>query len=111
MHSEQLLDQTARKNEQLTQYHFDIAKATQFIYEESFFNIINTVFKNHNNENISLAEDAQITQLPILKRSPFKNVYVQSAAGDAGGALGAAFALWHMKGGKSIFYGSCLLGT
>ena len=99
LYSEQLLDllgPARKKNEQLTQYHFDIAKATQFIYEESFFNIINTVFKNQNNENISLAggcANNSVANGKIYKRSPFKNVYVQSAAGDAGGALGAAFAL------------------
>ena len=109
LYSEQLLDllgPARKKNEQLTQYHFDIAKATQFIYEESFFNIINTVFKNQNNENISLAggcANNSVANGKIYKRSPFKNVYVQSAAGDAGGALGAAFALWHMKGGKRVF--------
>jgi len=35
--------------------------------------------------------------------TPFKNVYVQSAAGDAGGAIGAAFAVWHKSGAKRSF--------
>ena len=35
--------------------------------------------------------------------TPFRRVYVQSAAGDAGGAIGAAFALWHRLGGKRTF--------
>lgn len=35
----------------------------------------------------------------VLERSPFKKLYVQSAGGDAGGAIGAAFATWHRLGG------------
>ena len=37
----------------------------------------------------------------VLERSPFKKLYVQSAAGDAGGAIGAAFAIWHRLGGAA----------
>ncbi len=109
LYSEHLIDllgPARKKNERLNQYHFDIAKATQFLYEESFFNIINTVFKNQKNKNISLAggcANNSVANGKIYKRSSFKNVYVQSAAGDAGGALGAAFVVWHMKGGKRVF--------
>ena len=41
----------------------------------------------------------------VLERSPFKKLYVQSAGGDAGGAIGAAFATWHKagrRGGASV---------
>src|SRR5436190_12497352 len=36
----------------------------------------------------------------VRRNTPFRRVYVQSAAGDAGGAIGAAFAVWHKLGGK-----------
>jgi carbamoyltransferase len=39
----------------------------------------------------------------VRRMTPFKNVYVQSAAGDAGGAIGAAFAVWHRLGGQRSF--------
>ena len=39
----------------------------------------------------------------IRRMTPFRRVYVQSAAGDAGGAIGAAFAVWHARGGKRSF--------
>ena len=39
----------------------------------------------------------------VRRVTPFRRVYVQSAAGDAGGAIGAAFALWHQLGGKRTF--------
>ena len=35
----------------------------------------------------------------VRRMTPFRRVYVQSAAGDAGGAIGAAFAVWHRLGG------------
>jgi carbamoyltransferase len=39
----------------------------------------------------------------VRRLTPFRRVYVQSAAGDAGGAIGAAFAVWHRLGGKRSF--------
>ena len=39
----------------------------------------------------------------VRRITPFKRVYVQAAAGDAGGAIGAAFALWHKFGGDRCF--------
>jgi carbamoyltransferase len=39
----------------------------------------------------------------IRRTTPFRRVYVQAAAGDAGGAIGAAFAVWHKLGGKRTF--------
>ena len=39
----------------------------------------------------------------VRRTTPFRRVYVQSAAGDAGGAIGSAFALWHRLGGARTF--------
>ena len=39
----------------------------------------------------------------VRRITPFKKVYVQSAAGDAGGAIGSAFAVWHREGGRRSF--------
>ena len=48
----------------------------------------------------------------VRRMTPFRRVYVQAAAGDAGGAIGAAFAVWHKLGGKRSFRdGPCLLGA
>ena len=48
----------------------------------------------------------------IRRMTPFRRVYVQAAAGDAGGAIGAAYTVWHKLGGDAILhYGPCLLGT
>ena len=47
----------------------------------------------------------------VTKFTPFKKVYIQPAAGDAGGALGAAYTTWHkiLKKDK-IYYETCILG-
>ena len=48
----------------------------------------------------------------VRRMTPFRRVYVQAAAGDAGGAIGAAFALWHKLGGEPLLrHGSRLLGA
>ena len=48
----------------------------------------------------------------VRRMTPFRRVYVQAAAGDAGGAIGAAFAVWHKLGGKrDVCDGPCLLGA
>ena len=39
----------------------------------------------------------------VRRKTPFRRVYVQAAAGDAGGAIGSAFAIWHKLGGKRTF--------
>jgi carbamoyltransferase len=39
----------------------------------------------------------------VRRMTPFRRVYVQAAAGDAGGAIGSAFAVWHKLGGKRTF--------
>ena len=39
----------------------------------------------------------------VRRMTPFRQLYVQSAAGDAGGAIGAAFAVWHKLGGARSF--------
>jgi carbamoyltransferase len=44
-----------------------------------------------------------VANVKIRRQSSFRRVYVQSAAGDAGGAIGAAFATWHRLGGDRVF--------
>ena len=55
-----------------------------------------------------------VANCQVLERSPFKKLYVQSAGGDAGGAIGAAFATWHKLGGANappLRHGPRLLGS
>lgn len=99
---EQLLGLARKKDEELTQYHFDVASSVQAMYEEAFFNLLNKLHKKHSTDNICLAggcANNSVANGKIYNKTSYKKVYVQSAAGDAGGAIGSALSTWHnLKG-------------
>jgi carbamoyltransferase len=102
----QLLGPVRQMGEDLTQRHKDIARSVQAIYEEAFFHLLNVLHKRHGGENLCLAGGCAMNSVAngkIYRRTPFRKVYIQSAAGDAGGAIGAAFTVWHKLGGKRGF--------
>ena len=101
-----LLGPARQKNEELTQRHKDIARSTQAMYEEAFFHLLHALHKRHGGDNLTLAGGCAMNSVAngkVLRNTPYKNLYVQSAAGDAGGAIGAAFSVWHKLGGKRVF--------
>jgi carbamoyltransferase len=76
------------------------------MYEEAFFHLINTIQKQTCLTDLALAGGCAMNSVAngkVRRRTPIKRVYVQAAAGDAGGAIGAAFALWHKLGGQKSF--------
>jgi len=82
------------QNEILTGCHHDLAHSIQAMYEEAFFNILEVVHAKYGIDQLTLAGGCAMNSVAngkIYRRSPFKQVYIQSAAGDAGGAIGAAF--------------------
>lgn len=85
-------------NERLNQTHKDIARSTQEMYEEAFFNLLNSIHRSCKSDNLTLAGGCGMNSVAngkIYQKTPFKKVYIQSAAGDAGGAIGAAFSVWY----------------
>ena len=101
-----LLGKERFSNQSIEQVHMDIASSAQFMYEEAFFNILNHLYKSHLSENICIAGGCganSVANGKISKRTPFKKVYVQAAAGDAGGALGSALSVWHDLGHERSF--------
>ncbi|MBS0223664.1 MAG: carbamoyltransferase [Proteobacteria bacterium] len=83
--------------------HHDIARSAQATYEDAFFNLLTAVHRRYGVEAVVLAGGCAYNSVAngkILERTPFKRVYIQSAGGDAGGAIGAAFATWHKVGGE-----------
>lgn len=101
-----LLGPVRQKEEPLTQYYKDIARSIQAMYEEAFFHLLNTLHKQHKTNSLCLAGGCAMNSVAngkVYKNTPFKKVYVQSAAGDAGGAIGAAYAVWHKLGGTRDF--------
>ena len=83
------------QGEELTEFHKDMAHSIQKIYEEAFLNIINNLYEKYQNDNLCIAGGCGMNSVAngkIKNNTRFNNIYIQPAAGDAGGAIGAAFA-------------------
>ncbi len=94
----ELLGPARGANENLNQVHVDIAASAQAMYEEAFFHLLNHVASVTKQTNLALAGGCAMNSVAngkIFDRTPFKDVYIQSAAGDAGGCIGAAYTVWH----------------
>ena len=90
----------------LEERHRDIARSAQAIYEEAFFHLLEVLHKRSGLTDLSLAGGCAMNSVAngkVRRVTPFRRVYVQPAAGDAGGAIGSAFAVWHKLGGKRSF--------
>ena len=91
---EELFGPARKKDEELTQKHMDIAHSIQAMYEEAFFNLLNKLHIKHSIDSLCIAGGCGMNSVAngkVKRNTPYKNVYIQSAAGDAGGAIGAAF--------------------
>jgi carbamoyltransferase len=99
---EKLLGPARADGAELTQRHRDLARSVQVIYEEAFFHLLNALYARHRVDNVAIAGGCGMNSVAngkVTLRTSFRNVYVQAAAGDAGGAIGAAYAVWHALGG------------
>ena len=88
------------KIEKLTQFHMDIASSIQKITEDLMIKLAVSLKKEFKLNNLCLAGGVALNCVAngkLLKEKIFDNIWVQPAAGDAGGALGAALALWHIE--------------
>ena len=86
-------------NEKITQFHMDIAASIQKVTEEIMLKLVKSIRKEYNIKNLCLAGGVALNCVAngkILKEKIFDNIWIQPAAGDAGGSLGAALALWHL---------------
>jgi len=86
-------------HEKLTQFHMDIAASIQKVTEDIMIKIAKSLKEEFNVSNLCLAGGVALNCVAngrILKEKIFDNIWVQPAAGDAGGSLGAALALWHI---------------
>ena len=117
---EQLLGFPAREpGSAITREHMNLALAIQMITEEVVLRLAKTTRALTGTNNIVLAGGVALNCVAngkLLKSGIFKNVWIQPAAGDAGGALGAACAAWHIwmgrerkvTAGKDAMKGACL---
>jgi carbamoyltransferase len=87
----------------LTQREMDIAASIQVVTEEVVLKLAHTLHRETGEENLCLAGGVALNCVAngrVLREGPFKKIWIQPAAGDAGGALGAAAAIWHQYDGK-----------
>ena len=88
------------KNQKLTQFHMDIASSIQKVTEEIMIKLAKAIRQEYNINNLCLAGGVALNCVAngkILKEKIFDNIWIQPAAGDAGGSLGAALAYWHLE--------------
>lgn len=101
---EEFLGPPRGEGEPLGARHRDLACSAQAMYEEAFFHLIGHLYREHKLSSLALAGGCAMNSVAngkVLRNSSFKRLYVQSAAGDAGGAVGAAIFAWHSKEGRS----------
>ena len=84
----------------LTPFHMDVAASVQAVTEEIVMTIVKSLSEEYDIPNLCLAGGVALNCVAngkILRAGYFDNVWVQPAAGDAGGSLGAAQAAWHRE--------------
>ncbi len=94
--------------DRLTQFHMDIAASIQAVTEEIVLRISKSLIDQYKIKNLCLAGGVALNCVAngkILKDKIFENIWIQPAAGDAGGSLGAALAYWYheLKKPRQIF--------
>ncbi len=88
------------KKEKLTQFHMDVAASIQKVTEEVMIKMATSLREEFNIKNLCLAGGVALNCVAngkILEKKIFDNIWIQPAAGDAGGSLGAALALWYLE--------------
>ena len=87
-----------RPESPLEQRHMDIAASIQRVTEEIYLNMARETHRLTGKKNLALAGGVALNCVAngrVLREGPFSNLWIQPAAGDAGGALGAALFVWH----------------
>jgi len=83
---------------ELTQREMDIAASIQVVTEEVVLRLANTIHEETGEKNLCLAGGVALNCVAngrVLREGPYENIWIQPAAGDAGGAVGAAATVWH----------------
>ena len=88
------------KKDRITQFHMDVASSIQKVTEDIMIKLATSLKEEFNLPNLCLAGGVALNCVAngkILKEKIFDNIWVQPAAGDSGGSLGAALALWYIE--------------
>ena len=100
-HFTKLFGQKVRNpnNEKITQFHMDVASSIQKVTEEIMIKLAFSIRNEYGIKNLCMAGGVALNCVAngkILKEKIFDNIWIQPAAGDAGGSLGAALAFWYL---------------
>jgi len=88
------------ESENLTQFHMDIAASVQAVTEEIVLQLTRSLAKEYNIKNLCMAGGVALNCVAngkIKRDKSFEEIWIQPAAGDAGGALGVALSVWHKE--------------
>ncbi len=100
-----LLGEVRERDDNLTQFHKDIAASAQAMFEEALFHMLNKLQESSGLDSICLAGGCgnnSVANGKIRSNTKFKNVYVAASAGDAGGAIGAAYFVHHENNDRDV---------
>ncbi|MBV8751468.1 MAG: hypothetical protein JO328_01250, partial [Hyphomicrobiales bacterium] len=92
-----------KADELLTQWHMDIAASLQKVTEEVMLRLTRSLKRETGANNLCLAGGVALNCVgngKVLRDGQFERIWIQPAAGDAGGAVGAALAAYHLYAGK-----------
>ena len=92
------MNKPRKKDDKITNFYMDIASSIQKVAEDVVLKICRYIKKKYNTENLCLAGGVALNCVvngKIIDEKIFKNVWIQPAAGDAGGSLGASLLLWY----------------
>src|SRR5881296_3598673 len=103
----------------LTQREMDLARSVQVVCEEIMLRMVRTLHRETGMDNLCLAGGVALNCVAngrILREGPFRRLWIQPAAGDAGGALGVAQLIWHryckqprrVTANRDFMKGACL---
>src|SRR5476649_2502580 len=87
----------------LTPFHMDVAASMQAVLDEAVLRLTRSLAKQTGSRNLCLAGGVALNCVAngkVLRDGSFKNIWIQPAAGDAGGSVGAAYAAYHLFKGQ-----------
>ncbi len=88
-----LLGPPRQSNDKVEKIHMDLAASAQKVYEEFLFDIANSLYEKNHNDFLCLSGGCAMNSVAngkLLKETKYKKVYIPSAPGDSGGAVGSA---------------------
>ena len=94
------LGPSRQKGEELTQKHWDVAASAQKVLEDTALHLLAGLHEETGSDNLCMAGGVAFNSVMngrIMTETPFKQFFIQPAAGDAGCSLGAALLVWHSR--------------